>query len=168
LGSAVEDGAKGMLLVRLIVGAVLFAHGAQKLVEVASTGDRGETVAFMTNLGFRSARRTTVFVGCSQAIGGMLIAVGLVLPLAGVIVVATMVVAVLATRQAGFWSQAGGWEYPAVLGIVTVGLVAAGPGAVSLDRLLGTSWFGWKAATVCGVVAVLAAATTWLTLRRRS
>jgi putative oxidoreductase len=88
---------------------------------------------------------------------GLLLAFGLLTPLAAATALAVMVVAgVSAHWKQGFFTQNGGYEYPLVLGVAAVSLAFTGPGAFSLDALLGLELSGvaWgSAALLIGVVA---------------
>ena len=71
-------------------------------------------------------------------LAGVLLVLGLLTPLAGLLVVATMAVAVAKVHgPKGFFVQNGGYEYNLVLAIAALALAATGPGAYSLDQVLG-------------------------------
>jgi len=66
-----------------------------------------------------------------------LLVLGLLTPLAALLVLGTMAVAIAKVHgRKGFFVQNGGFEYNLVLAIAALALAAAGPGAVSLDHLL--------------------------------
>ncbi|HZC29770.1 MAG TPA: DoxX family membrane protein, partial [Gaiellaceae bacterium] len=67
----------GLLLVRVVVGATLFGHGAQKLFGWwGGQGPKG-TGGFFGRLGYRAPTLIAVLAGLSEACG-MLLALGLV------------------------------------------------------------------------------------------
>ena len=69
---------------------------------------------------------------------GLLFLLGLWLPLAGLLVLGTMAVAIAKVHgPKGFFVQNGGYEYNLVLIIAALAVVALGPGAFSLDHVLG-------------------------------
>jgi len=71
-----------------------------------------------------------------ELVAGLLFLLGLLTPVAGLLVLATMVVAIAKVHgPKGFFVQNGGYEYNLVLIIAAIAL--AGPGAFSLDHLLG-------------------------------
>jgi putative oxidoreductase len=75
--------------------------------------------------------------GVTETGGGLLLALGLLTPLAAAFLIGDMVVAILKVHAGrGLWSQNGGFEYNLVLIalLVVVGLI--GPGMYSLDRRL--------------------------------
>ena len=127
----------GLLLVRVVVGALLVGHGAQKLF--GSFGGYGiaGTGGWFESIGFRPGRAMAVVAGLSELVGGLLLVLGLLTPLASAAIVGTMVVAASTHAASGLWNAGGGYELPLVLAVVgaTVGLT--GPGAYSLDAVLG-------------------------------
>jgi putative oxidoreductase len=76
--------------------------------------------------------------GTSEIAGGLGLALGLLTPLASLALIGTMTTAALVNHAAkGFWSADNGWELN--LYLITVGgaLAVTGPGAWSLDAVLG-------------------------------
>src|SRR3954447_26886012 len=147
----------GLLLLRAGVGATLVAHGTQKLFGWFDGPGIEGTAAGFHHGGFRPARQHAMAAGASEAAGGALLALGLATPAAGAAVVGTMAVAADLHRPNGFFTMKGGYEYPLVLGATGAGLALAGPGRLSLDRLLGDRfnrpWMG-----LVGLAAAVAGA----------
>jgi putative oxidoreductase len=158
--------ASGILLLRVIVGLVLYAHGAQKLFGwYGGYGLRG-TAGFFGGLRFRMPTAMTVMAGLSEA-SGVLFAAGLVTPLAALLMASTMVVAVGSVHiKNGLFVTNNGFEYNLVLWSVAVAVSATGPGRFSLDRAFGwddnISGFWWGVG-----VAVLSVAGGALVLATR-
>jgi putative oxidoreductase len=133
----------GILIVRLIIGLTLAAHGVQKLF--GWFGGRGiaGTAPFFEQLGFRPARLHAALAGIAETAGGLLLAAGLFTPLAAAALLSVMVVAVGSVHWGkGFFLQTGGLEYNLVLAAGALAVAFTGPGAISLDRSLGISWSG--------------------------
>jgi putative oxidoreductase len=128
----------GLLLLRLTLGAVFLAHGAQKAFgSFGGPGFEGAS-GFIGSLGFRPARMWAALAVGGELLAGLLLVLGLFTPLAGVLVLATMAVAIAKVHgPKGFFVQDGGFEYNLVLIIAAVAVAAVGPGAFSLDHLLG-------------------------------
>jgi putative oxidoreductase len=153
--------ASGLLLLRLVVGLTLAAHGAQKLFGAfGGAGPRG-TAAFFAGLGFRAPLVFAVAAGVAELGGGLLLALGLLTPLASFAVAVVMLNAFATVhRRNGFWNTNKGYEYNLVLCAAAVALAATGAGRFSVDALLGLAdvlrgpW--WGAVVLVGAAAVSA------------
>lgn len=162
--------AYGILFLRVIVGLLLFGHGAQKLFGwFGGHGPQG-TAGFFGQLGFRRqhALPMAVLAGLSEA-AGLLFAIGFLTPLAALAIATVMVVAVATVHwRNGIWAGNGGYEFNLVLWAVAIAVAAAGPGRFSVDHAVG--WVDNIAGVWWGlgvlVVSFLAAAAV-LTLRER-
>lgn len=146
----------GLLIVRLVVGLTLAAHGAQKLFGWFGGGGIAGTGAGLERLGFRPGRAQAALAGVVEVGGGLFVAAGLLTPASAAAVVAVMIVAAVSAHlRNGFFAQNGGFEYAFVLGAVALALAFTGPGSLSVDHALGVSWSGlsWGlAALVAGLV----------------
>jgi putative oxidoreductase len=149
----------GLLLLRLTVGLTLAAHGGQKLFGWFGGPGLNTTGHHLEMLGFRPGRRHALMAGVIELGGGLLLALGLLTPLAATIVFSVMLVAGMsAHRKQGFFITSGGYEYTLVLGMAGLTIAFTGPGAWSLDALLGYAAgnaFWGVAAFVVGVVGGL-------------
>jgi putative oxidoreductase len=133
----------GLLILRLVVGLTLAAHGAQKLLGWFGGYGIAGTGQFLEQLGFRPGRLHAAQAGIVEVVGGLFLAVGLLTPAAAAAVVAVMLVAAVSVHlKGGFFLQGGGYEYTLVLGTAALALAFTGPGAISLDQALGISWSG--------------------------
>jgi len=146
----------GLLILRLLVGLTLAAHGAQKLFGWFGGYGLAGTGQFFEQLGFRPGRLYAAQAGLAEVLGGLFLAAGFLTPAAAAAVVAVMLVAaVTAHVKSGFFAQAGGFEYTLVLGGAALALAFTGPGSISIDQALGISWSGetWGlAALVAGLI----------------
>ena len=78
-----------------------------------------------------------LLAGLAEFIGGLLFALGLLTPLAGIMIAGTMVVAIVKVHAPnGLWSTSNGYEYNLVLLAVTIGVAFTGAGQYALDALL--------------------------------
>jgi putative oxidoreductase len=127
----------GLLALRVGVGGTLVAHGTQKLFGWFGGGGPDQTGAMFEQIGFRPGRPHAVAAGVNEAGGGALLVLGLGTPGASAAVVGTMLVASSMHIDSGFFNTEGGFEYPAVLGWSAAALALTGPGALSLDHVLG-------------------------------
>ncbi|MEU1332071.1 DoxX family membrane protein [Streptomyces sp. NPDC005865] len=153
----------GLLLLRAGTGGVLVAHGGQKLFGWFGGGGIEGTGAFMESVGYAPGRLNALMAGLAEAGGGLLLALGLATPAAGSAAAGAMAGATAVHTPNGFFSQGGGYEYPAYLGMVAAALAVAGPGRYSADHALGhTLDRAWMvpaalAGTAVGVLATLGA-----------
>ena len=154
----------GLLIVRLVVGITLAAHGSQKLFGWFGGGGIAGTAPFFEQLGFRPSRLHAALAGITETAGGLLLAAGLFTPLAAAALIGTMVVAVGSVHWGkGFFLSTGGLEYNLVLGASALGIAFTGPGALSLDTALGIPWSGAPSGLVALLLGVLGGAAELLT-----
>ena len=144
----------GLLIVRFVVGLTLAAHGAQKLFGWFGGYGLDGTGQFMEQLGFHPGRRHAALAGLTETGGGVLLALGLLTPLGAALVGSVMLVATATVHfKNGFFAAGGGYEYNLVLAAAAVSIAFTGPGAFSLDALLGDSFAG----TLWGLGAIVVA-----------
>ncbi|MFF8293491.1 DoxX family protein [Streptomyces sp. NPDC016309] len=127
----------GLLVLRVGTGAVLAAHGAQKLFGWFGGGGIEGTSKAMEAMGFRPGRQSAVAAGVGEAGGGVLLMLGLATPAAGAAAAGAMAGAVAVHAPAGFFNQSGGFEYPAFLGFTAAAIGVTGAGRYSLDHATG-------------------------------
>ena len=133
----------GLLVLRVALGLTLAAHGAQKLFGwFGGFGLKG-TGQWLESIGMVPGRVQALFAGLAETGGGLLLALGLLTPLAAGVVVAVMLVAVGTVHlKAGFWATKGGYEYNLLIAIAALSLAFTGAGALSLDAVLGLPFAG--------------------------
>jgi putative oxidoreductase len=128
----------GLLALRLVLGAVFLAHGAQKAFGAFGGPGFEGAAGFIGSMGFRPARFWTALAVGGELVAGFLFLLGLLTPLAGLLVLATMAVAIAKVHgPKGFFVQDGGYEYNLVLIVTALAVAAIGPGRFSLDYVLG-------------------------------
>jgi putative oxidoreductase len=154
----------GLLILRLVMGLTVAAHGGQKLFGWFGGPGRAGTAGFFGKLGFRWPATMALMAGASELGGGLLFAAGLLTPLAALAITVVMLNAfVTVHRPNGFFVTSGGYEYNLVIGAIAVAVAATGPGRASLDHALGItgglSGAAWGA-IVLGAAVVIALATT--------
>lgn len=160
--------AYGLLLLRVVVGGIFFAHGSQKLLGWFGGPGLGGVRGWLGGIGFRAPAAMALLVACSES-SGLLFALGLFTPFVAVALTATMIVAVATTHwKNGFFVGKGGYEFNLALAAGAVSVAMTGPGRFSLDRALGwddnLSGAWWGVGVV--VVAALGAAFVLTALRR--
>lgn len=126
----------GLLLVRVVVGLTMAAHGYNKFF---GGGRIPGTARWFDSMGMRPNGTVHAVAAASTELGGgLLFAAGLLTPLAAAGIVGLMVVAAWTVhRSEGFFIVKSGWEYNLILAVVAVGVAVVGPGKWSLDWTLG-------------------------------
>ena len=123
----------GLLVLRLAVGVIFIAHGAQKVFVFGFAGVGGS----FADMGVPFAEVVGPMVGLLELIGGALLVLGLVTRVIAAALAVTMVVATLLVHlSAGIFVTEGGYEFTLLLGASTLALVLAGAGRFSLDAAL--------------------------------
>ncbi|MBA3905426.1 MAG: DoxX family protein, partial [Pseudonocardiales bacterium] len=122
-----------ILIGRVILGVVLFAHGWQKLVINGISGTYGQ----FEKLGIPLAIVSASFASFVEFVGGALIILG---ALTTTVVALDLVVMVGAAGFVhithGVFAQDGGWELVGVIVAAELALAAFGPGQFSVDHLI--------------------------------
>lgn len=160
----------GILLLRVVLGSIMAAHGAQKLFGWLGGGGPHATAGGFGQLRFRAPLVLAVVAGLAELGGGLLLATGLLTPLAALAIAVVMLNAIGTVHwRNGFWNTNGGYELNLLVLTAAVALAATGPARFSLDNLIGwadnASGLWWGVGVLA--VAVLVSALT-LTLGRRS
>ena len=138
----------GLLILRLVAGLLVAGHGLQKMTFwFGGHGLAGGTEEFRHD-GFRGGRLTALAAGTGQVSSGVGLAVGALTPLAAMVVIGVMTVAITVKWHNGLWVQNDGYEYPLVLVVLAATLALTGPGRWSFDHRLGlTPWPLWLSVT---------------------
>ena len=154
----------GLLILRVLIGVLFIGHGTQKLFGWFGGYGLDGTAAWFDSQGIRPARFWAILAGLGEAGGGLLFALGLLGPIGGLLIAATMFVAIARVHAPnGLWAQQNGYEHPLVVMVVALVVAGVGPGAYSLDRVLrialpepATFWVGLVVVLlVSGAVLVL-------------
>jgi putative oxidoreductase len=125
----------GLLLLRLVVGLLFVGHGTQKLFGWFGGGGPQGTAGFFSSVGYRIPAVMAIAAGLSETAGGLLLASGLLTPLAAFLLATVMLNAIATVVfPKGFL---GGYEFEFTLLTVAIALTATGPGELSLDDAIG-------------------------------
>jgi putative oxidoreductase len=140
----------GLLMLRVVVGLLLVAHGTRKLCSRFGGGGLAGTTRFFGSIGYWPPRSMARFAATTEVVGGSALVVGLTTPLAAAAVIGLMLNVVAVHRRNGLWAVDNGYEYPLTLAAVAATLGFTGAGAASVDAWLG---FG-DGGTVPGLFAI--------------
>lgn len=142
----------GILVLRLALGLLMAAHGAQKLLGWFGGHGLAGTSGFFESLGFRPGRFFAAAAASGEVGSGLLMASGLLGPIGPAVMLSVMIVAAVSVHAAnGLFAMSNGIEVPLLYGVGAAALALTGFGAYSLDALLGltplwTSTVNWAAA----------------------
>jgi putative oxidoreductase len=128
----------GLLILRIALGGIFFAHGAQKLFGWFGGHGLAGHVGFIGNLGVRPARLLGLVNSLAEFLGGLGIFAGFLTPIAAAGIIGSMSVAIIRVHwPKGFFNHEGGIEFPLILAITAFVIGLVGSGRFSLDRALG-------------------------------
>jgi putative oxidoreductase len=157
----------GILLVRVLFGTAIAAHGSQKVFGVFGGYGLKGTGAFFETLGFRPGVAFAGLAGLSELVGGLLLVLGFCTPVGAAAVLATMIVAMVSVHlKNGFFAANNGIEMPFLFAAAALGIVFTGGGAYSLDALLDLRFFAEPYFVGALLPLTLIGASLTLTLRR--
>jgi putative oxidoreductase len=151
----------GLLVGRLALGLLLAAHGSQKLFGWFGGHGLAGTSGYFESLGFRPGRAFATAAALAEIGGGLLVALGFLGPVGPALVLPVMIVAALTVHWGhGLFATSNGIEVPLLYAAGALTLALTGPGAYSLDALLGLqslwgSTVAW-AAIVLGIIGGIA------------
>src|SRR3982074_817978 len=127
----------GLLILRLVVGLTLAAHGAQKLFGWWGGPGMAGWTQVVRRLRIRPAKPWAWVAALSEFGGGLLVASGFLTPLGCLATARSRVLAIATVRLSeGLWATEGGDEFNLSILAAVATLALAGPGAYSLDEAL--------------------------------
>jgi putative oxidoreductase len=135
----------GLLILRLVLGLTLAAHGLNKFF---GGGRIPGTARWFASIGMKPGTFHAVVAASTETTAGLGLAAGLLTPIPAAGFVSLMLVAAWTVhRHNGFFIVKEGWEYNLVLAVSAVVVATLGPGKLSLDYLIfgDNLWLtGWK------------------------
>ncbi|HMA02027.1 MAG: DoxX family protein [Gemmatimonas sp.] len=128
----------GLLVVRLVVGLLMAAHGSQKLLGWFGGHGIAGTGMFFETIGFRPGRFFATLAAATEVVSGLLVALGLLGPVGPALMLSVMIVAAVSVHwKNGLFAATNGIEVALFYGTVAAGLALIGFGRYSLDAVLG-------------------------------
>lgn len=131
-----SDQSIGNLLLRVPVGIVLAAHGAQKLFGwFGGYGIEG-TGQWMESVGFAPGALMAFLAGSAEFFGGLALILGLLTRLAAVVVAFTMLMAMTVHLGNGLFIANNGYEFALTLLAASIALAINGGGKFAADHII--------------------------------
>ncbi len=147
----------GLLILRLVLGLTLAAHGYNKFF---GGGRIPGTARWFESIGMKPGRFHATVAATTEMTAGLGLAAGLLTPIPAAGFVSLMLVAAWTVhRPNGFFIVKEGWEYNLVLAVSAVAVATLGAGRLSLDWLIfGKSWMdGWEGLLISVVLGLAGA-----------
>jgi len=124
------------LPIRLALGAVMIAHGAQKVL--GSFEGPGFNAFISGTTPFSFMRPTWLWLAAaavSELVGGLLLVLGFLTRVGAFFIACTMLTAIVGIHwSGGFFAANRGYEYPLTLLGMAVALMVSGGGQASIDK----------------------------------
>ena len=139
LKSEVEKSMNSALLIlRLVMGLGIAAHGAQKLFGWFGGGGINGTGRFFEDVGSRPGSRFAVAAGLGEFLGGLLLVFGFLGPIGPALILSVMLAAIFSVHKGhGFFAVTNGAELPILYIVGALTVACAGAGQYSLDHVVG-------------------------------
>jgi putative oxidoreductase len=147
----------GLLILRLVLGVTLAAHGYNKFF---GGGRIPGTARWFESIGMKPGKFHATVAASTEMAAGLGLAVGLLTPIPAAGFVSLMLVAAWTVhRNNGFFIVKEGWEYNLVLAVSAVVVATLGAGRLSLDWVIfGKNWFdGWPGLLISVVLGLAGA-----------
>jgi putative oxidoreductase len=148
----------GILLLRVVLGLTMAAHGYNKFF---GKGGLAGTAGWFDSMGMKPGMFHARIAAATEMSAGLGLAVGVLTPIPAAGFVAVMFVAAWTVhRPNGFFIVKEGWEYNLILAVAAVAIATVGVGRISLDYALFHStrlhdylhgWWGLVIAVVLGL-----------------
>ena len=157
--------ALGLLILRLGIGLIIAAHGAQKLFGVWGGPGMAKWTQSVQRLRIRPAQPWAWVAALSEFGGGVMLGLGLLSPLGSLAIIGAMLVAVATVHLAnGFWNGKRGYEFNLSLIVGAAAIAFTGPGTYSLDNALGIH-LPEPVSLIVGTIALVAGVSATLLSR---
>ena len=125
------------LVLRVPIGLILAAHGAQKLFAWFGGYGLEGTGQWMASIGLEPGYLMALMAGSAEFFGGLALAIGLLTRPAALLTAFTMLIAIFIVHiDNGLFMSNNGYEYALTLLVAAVALAIQGGGRFSVDALL--------------------------------
>lgn len=131
------DAGIAALILRVPVGLILAAHGAQKLFGWFGGNGLAGTAGWMSSIGIEPGYLMAILAGSAEFFGGLALILGLLTRPAAVAAAFTMLVAIFSVHISnGLFAANNGYEYALTLMVALIALAVQGGGQLSVDQAL--------------------------------
>jgi len=134
---------EALLVLRVVFAAMVFGHATQKLFGWFRGKGIAGTGAIFEMFGLKPGKLMVLAAGLLELAAAFSIGFGFLTGLGAVALIGAMIVAAATLWQNGFWAHMGGMEVPFSYALISLFIAWAGPGAYSLDALLGLHIHSW-------------------------
>jgi putative oxidoreductase len=131
-----SDAGAGALLLRLALGVILAAHGAQKLFGWFGGYGLEATGQWMESVGFTPGYPMALLAGSAEFFGGIALVLGLLTRPAALVAAFTMLMAMTVHIGNGLFLSNNGYEFALILLAASITLAIQGGGMLSVDARL--------------------------------
>ncbi len=129
--------ALGALVLRVPVGIILAAHGAQKLFGWFGGYGLEGTGQWLESIGLAPGILMALLAGSAEFFGGILLILGLLTRPAALVSAFTMIVAIFSVHiENGLFMSNNGYEFALALFAATLALTIQGAGKFSVDHVI--------------------------------
>lgn len=132
------DDSLAPLALRIPAGVIFAGHGAQKLFGWFGGYGLEGTGQWMASIGLTPGYLMALLAGSAEFLGGLALILGLLVRPSALLLAITILVAIVKVHlDKGLFMANNGYEFGLALLAISIALVFAGAGRVSLDRKLG-------------------------------
>ena len=125
------------LVLRVPVGLILAAHGAQKLFGWFGGNGLAGTAQWLSSIGMEPGYLMAILAGGAEFFGGLALVLGVLTRPAALAAAFTMLVAIFSVHIGnGLFADDGGYEYALTLMMASLALMIQGGGSFSIDKIL--------------------------------
>ena len=125
------------LALRIPIGIILIAHGAQKLFGWFGGYGLEGTGQWMASIGLAPGVLMAFLAGSAEFFGGLFLVLGLLTRPAALVTAFTMVIAIFSVHfENGLFLSNNGYEFGLALLAASVSLIISGSGKLALDQSL--------------------------------
>ncbi|MEH6366239.1 MULTISPECIES: DoxX family protein [Pseudomonas] len=127
----------GLTILRIVVGLIFAAHGAQKLFGWFDGPGLAGVAGWLESLGMTPGYLLALLSGSAEFFGGLALVIGLLVRPAAVALAFTMVVAIFSVHiDNGLFMSNNGYEFALTLLVASLAILLEGAGKLSVDQQL--------------------------------